>query len=434
MMRGIRLQFLVPLTLMRLYIVERLFTPGCAPKILILHCNYFNRTSREYLTDAIISTYQQIADLSRNTSRLEVFGFTDRSNFSFYAVRLFTKFLLGSARLRILLLPHRKLWENWDYPSWYFKDHSTILDFQLRIRRGDAPMKQYVDLVPQTVRENVYAAPNGRKYLDLYAFQGSDPDAIKTAINQPGNTLEEVSIFGIPRASYQNNGASTVRMNTLCDNMGLKFENLEGLHFYQCQFGPVSSFADIKISDRLRSLSIINNCSKMYEVKVLEHHRPGEFKEFSTVKLLERVAAAHEGSSMPKPNRFIYRQHFSNCNGSVDDPHDPLPNEALRSFISISDTWEVLCVHHDQEYDGSLLDFASESLVYCSLYMGTRRYKNHELSAFAEMSPNIQWFGIYYPAFTHVIENERLPDNVDEKMGRLAVRLRCMSPPHPPSN
>lgn len=375
-----------------------------------------------------MSTFLQIGEAISRTARLEVFGFTDRSCFQFHYVALFTKHLLGHCRLRILLLPHWKLWWDRDNPSSYYTDRSTVLDFQFRIRRGDAPMKQYVDLVPQTVRENIYTAPNGRKYLDLYAFQGSDPDAIKNAIDHPDNTLQEVSIFGISVNHHHNDrGASTVKMNTICDDMGLKFENVEGLHLYQCMLGPVSPFADIKISDRLRSLSIINNTSNTYGVNALEPLRPGGFKQFSTVKLLERVAEAHENSSMPKPHRFIYQQHFSDRTGTIGFPDDPLPNEALRSFIGISDTWEVLCVHHDQEYDGSLLDFASESLVYCSLYMGTRRYKNHELCAFAEMSPNIQWFGIYYPAFTHLIETERLPDNVDAKMGRLAVRLHRMS-------
>ena len=343
---------------------------------------------------------RDVFHLLKDSSQLEVFGFTTSSRLSHDDYDAFVKILESNIRPRILLLPH----ENLERGS----DPLTQMAFsaQFHVRRGGELVEEDPDTVCRRVRERPNVTLNHRKFLDVYAPEGTDLKITRAAIEQSLNTVEEVTIFG---SRYVSEGGSqplmTIprEMEQVCGSIGLDFESLRGLHLHHCMLGPISSFSGTKVSDKLRSITIVNSVIQPDLVNDLSGGYPGEMKPCSTGILLGRIEDAHAGKPGPKPNRFIYRQYTKH--GNEEDRLDPLTDAQLQKFISISKEWKVLCFHRDIPFEGSITSFAFKTLVYASFRFGIHEQPLDELTVFGELAPNLQWLGVNYNEFTHIIEH-----------------------------
>lgn len=381
--------------LLTLYVVGHLQQYGAEAKNLILHVERLDFPPQfEKNLDSVL---RAIFRLFSSSLQLEVFGFTTSFQLSHKAYKAFVRMLQTNIRPRILLLPYnvdrnRKRVVTADFTF-------TIFGAQFHIRRGGAMVDEDSDTVYRHVRERPNVASDHRKFLDVYAPEGTDLEIFKAAIKQPVNVIEEVTIFGTEKGPYE---LFPGNMDHVCRSVGLNFEDLHGLHLHHCMLGRTSTVAGIQVSDKLRSISIVDNFAYPRIVDFFREKHPHQIQPFFTTILLRRIKFAHAGSSSPKPNRFMYRQYTTH--GSGEDHFDPVSGALLLDFMSISDEWKVLCFHRDIPYKTSITSLAFKTLVYASFRFGDHEQTMGDLTAFGKQAPNLQWLGVNHNKFTRRLE------------------------------
>ncbi|KAL1613186.1 hypothetical protein SLS60_001418 [Paraconiothyrium brasiliense] len=405
----------LPVTQLRTLNVDTIKRYGTKTKNLILHHSHGDPDLP--MKCLLEETLRDLLEIFHDSESLEVFGFTNASSIpnEFYAQ--IVKLLKSEISLRLLVLPEnvKKDWQN---------DTESLFGAHVRVRRGGPEQTtQGFYSGAQRVREHptTKGEGRGRKYFDIYFHNACDLGTIKAALTQPGSTVEEANIFG-PRAMTSE--AAVEDWQVMCDRMGLKTEDLNELGLHECLLGPVSPLANLKLSEKLGALSIVNSVSSWSMLDTIEAGLPEEMDSFSTNTLLAKLREMHANDPSTGMYKFIYRQNLRN--GTAEAPNDPLSNETLKSFIKHSPRWRVLCIQHNLTYDGSMADFARPTLEYAAFRFANQQFRATEVKQFADGSRNLLWLGLYINAFTRVLEEHKLPTTFEQDIEHIARSMRTM--------
>lgn len=355
-------------------------------------------------TDSVLEhTLRSLLEKFEDNKSLEVFGFASGSSIPEKYYEPIAKLLKSNTSLRILVLPESadKSWRG---------EQQTFFAGHVRLSRGDPGHdvpQLYQNAQADRERPTTKGEGRPRNNFDVYFHNGCHLGTINAAVSQPGTVIKEASLFGGKTLSSM---AAAEDWQDMCERMGVELGDLEELGLHGCMIGPVSPLAHLKVTEKLRALTIAESVSHW---NIIDGNGLPEVMEgFSINDLLAKVQAVHTKTQGTGMYRFVYRQYTRN--GLPNHASDRLSSDVLRNFVRHSSDWRVLCIVHNQAYDGKMQDSARTTLEYAGLRFANQDFSRHEVLRFAQASPKLRWLGINVHLFTSTVNEHRLPQKFTE--------------------